>query len=118
MNRLTKKTFDKGTFEGKWFKELREMYGITDAKKIYLKLKEYEDIEELCEKIKTQTVYQKIYNGYNSQYITEDRFWDCSISYNFEARMIEIYNYECIDGLKVDDYGKMWSFDRRELENE
>lgn len=46
MERLTKKTFDKGTLEGHWFQELRSVYGATIAKKMYLKLKDYEDIDE------------------------------------------------------------------------
>ena len=113
MNRLTKKADNNIDYVYGNYIALNE-----PLKSIVNKLGKYEDIEELCEKVKTQTVYQKIYNGYNSQYITEDNFWDCSISYNFEMRLIEIYTYECIDGLKVDDYGKTWSFDRMELENE
>jgi len=113
MQRLTKKDKDhiggyapNGTYDIDWKANAFE------------KLGQYEDIEELCEKIKTQTIYQKIlYSGYNRYYITEDKFWDCSISYNFEARMIEIYQYEWVDGLKLDEYGTQWALTREDLEN-
>ena len=111
MNRLTKKDKDhiggyatNGTYDIGWKSNAFE------------KLGQYEDIEELCEKIKTQTVYQKIYKDNNNYYITEETFFDCSILYNFEKKCIEIYQYEWVDGLKLEHYGIEWSFNKEELE--
>jgi len=78
------------------------------------KLGEYEDIEELCEKMTQQPVYWKDYYGV----IREDNNEDCNALYNFKLNIIEIYEYDYKDYYKVDDYGKTWSFNRSDLENE
>lgn len=81
---------------------------------IYNKLSQYEDIEELCEKISLQKVYQKLDDGS----IIEDDYSDCSILYNFKENRFEMYEYDFINWLEIDKYKIEWAFSREELENE
>jgi len=82
--------------------------------KMFNKLSEYEDIEEICEKISKQIVYQKLNDGT----IIEENFWDCTVVYNFKTREIKIYEYDFRDSLEIDKIDIEWSFYRERLEND
>lgn len=80
------------------------------------KLCELEDIEELCEKMTTQFIYE-IYEGTGE--IDEKNYLECYALYNFKEKRIElIYGFEIEDWFKLDDYGKTWALTKDELENE
>ena len=76
------------------------------------KLGQLEDIEELCEKIVSQPIYEKyVDNGE----IHEEDYTEYRALYNFKERTIEIYGYEFINGFKLDNYGKTWALTKEKL---
>ena len=77
------------------------------------KLYEYENIEEFCEKIVSQTVYEKY--GYTDE-IHEEDFKDYTALYNFKERRIELYYEEYPIYFELDSYGEKWSFCCEDLE--
>lgn len=77
------------------------------------KLYEYENIEELCEKIVSQTVYEKY--GYTGE-IHEEDFKGYTALYNFKERRIELYYEEYPIYFELDSYGEKWSFCCEDLE--
>ena len=86
---------------------------ITKPDEVNKKLYEYENIEELCEKIVSQPVYEKYIDTgeiHKEYYIASDAL------YNFKERRIEIYEDGFITDFELDAYGKTWGFDKTELE--
>lgn len=82
---------------------------------VYEKLYEYENIEELCEKIVSQPVYEKYeYTGE----IHEEDFKGYTALYNFKERRIELYYEEYPIYFELDRYGKKWSFCCEDLEED
>lgn len=79
------------------------------------KLYEYENIEELCEKIVSQTVYEKY--GYTGEIYEED-FKGYTALYNFKERRIELYFWDYSVYFELDSYGKEWSFCCEDLEED
>lgn len=80
------------------------------------KLCELEDVEELCEKMVTQCIYE-IYGSIGE--IHEENYIGCQAVYNFKERTIELRDcFEIVNWFKLDDYGKTWALSRKELENE
>ena len=77
------------------------------------KLGRYEDIEELCEKIVSQPIYEKY--GDTDDIHKED-YKGYAALYNFKERRIELYGYEFINWFEVDNYGKTWALTKEELE--
>ena len=92
-----------------------ENYVNTDLTIAIDKLGQLEDIEELCEKIVSQPIYEKYED--NGQIHKED-YTEYRALYNFEERRIELYGYECINGFELDKYGKTWALTKEELEEE
>ena len=78
------------------------------------KLGRYEDIEELCEKIVSQPIYEKYED--NGKIHKED-YTEYKALYNFKERRIELYGYEFINWFEVDNYGKTWALSEEELRN-
>ena len=75
-----------------------------------------EDIEELCEKMTAQYVYE-IYGSMNE--IHELDYIGCHALYNFKEKRIEVLDcFEIVNWFKLDDYGKTWALTRKELDNE
>ena len=73
-----------------------------------------EDIEELCEKITTQSIYE-IYEDTGE--IDEKNYLECQALYNFKERAIELRDlFEIVNWYKLDDYGKTWALDKQTLE--
>ena len=110
MKRLTNKLryYDK---DGKI--EEAEVIKYLDMDEACKKLYEYENIEELCEKIVQQTVYEKYeYNGE----IHEEDFKGYTALYNFKERRIELYYEEYPIYFELDSYGEKWSFCCEDLE--
>lgn len=77
------------------------------------KLYEYENIEELCEKIVSQTVYEKYGD---TDEINEEDFNGYTALYNFKERRIELYFGDYSVYFELDSYGKEWSFCCEDLE--
>ena len=89
---------------------------IKDKKLAQEKLCELEDVEELCEKMVAQCVYE-IYGSMDE--IHEKNYIGCRATYNFKKRTIEIMDcFELINWFKLDDYGKNWALTKEELEND
>ena len=113
MNRLTKKegvitqTDKDGNITKNYFIEVK------DKDEAYKKLYELENIEELCEKIVSQTVYEKY--GYTGE-IHEEDFKGYEALYNFKERRIELYYEEYPIYFELDSYGEKWSFCCEDLE--
>ena len=79
----------------------------------YAKLADLEDIEELCEKMITQPIYE-IY--YGASEIHEVDYIGSDALYNFKEKRIEIVNcFEIENWFKLDDYGKTWALTKEEL---
>ena len=76
------------------------------------KLGQLEDIEELCEKIVSQPIYEK---SVDTGEIHEEDYTEYRALYNFKERTIEIYGYEFINGFKLDNYGKTWALTKEKL---
>ena len=128
MNRITKKLTPQACKKYNISEELITVYKhkyflILDEneqntyKSAFNKLGQYEDIEELCEKLEKQPFYVK-----NSWGIEKDDFInDFDILYSFKEKRIEIYNrsYGEYQGcLYIEDYGKNWAMTKKELEND
>lgn len=79
------------------------------------KLGQLEDIEELCEKIVSQPIYEKYVD--NGEIHIED-YTEYKAVYNFKERRIELYGYEFINGFEIDKYGKTWALTKGELNND
>ena len=79
----------------------------------YQELGKLEDLEELCEKIVSQPIYEKYED--NGQIHKED-YTEYQALYNFKERRIELYGYEIINGFEIDKYGKTWALTKEELE--
>ena len=103
--RLTKKN-DIGTYESR--KHQEDWANLCEANQ---KLGPLEDAEELCEEIVSQTVYIKCADGF----IYGDNYEDYKALYNFKKRRIEIYGWDFINYLDLDDYGKTWALTKVEL---
>ena len=76
------------------------------------KLGQLEDVEELCEKIVSQPIYEKYED--NGKIHKED-YTEYKALYNFKERRIELYGYEFINWLELDKYGKTWALTKEEL---
>ena len=89
-------------------------YDLEDHK-MYNKLEQYEDIEELCEKIREQKVYCILSYGAIWEY---DYTKNYDILYSFSEKEIEIFDYtgEYQRTFLIEEYGKEWSFDKEDLE--
>lgn len=110
MKRLTNKLrfYDK---DGKI--EEAKVIKYLDMDEACKKLYEYENIEELCEKIVSQTVYEKYeYTGE----IHEEDFTGYEALYNFKERRIELYSEGYPIYFELDRYGEKWSFCCDDLE--
>ena len=80
------------------------------------KLYQLENIEELCEKMVNQCIYE-IYGSMDE--IHEEDYTGCQASYNFKERTIEIRDcIEVVNWFKLDSYGKTCALTKEELENE
>lgn len=79
---------------------------------VYCKLQYLEDIEELCEKIVSQPIYEKYED--NGKIHKED-YTEYKALYNFKERRIELYGYEFINWFELDKYGKTWALDKEEF---
>lgn len=79
----------------------------------YIKLSKYEDIEEVCEKLVSQPIYEKYYN---TNEIHKEDYTDCRALYSFENNRIVLYRYNLVYYLELDQYGKTWAFTKEELE--
>ena len=77
------------------------------------KLGQLEDIEELCEKIVSQPIYEKYED--NGKIHKED-YTEYKALYNFKERRIELYGYEFINWFELDNYGITWALTKEELE--
>lgn len=79
----------------------------------YQELGKLEDLEELCEKMVSQPIYEKYED--NGEIHKED-YTEYQALYNFKKRRIELYGYEIINGFEIDKYGKTWALTKEELE--
>ena len=77
------------------------------------KLGQLEDIEELCEKVVSQPIYEKYED--NGKIHKED-YTEYKALYNFKERRIELYGYEFINWFELDNYGITWALTKEELE--
>lgn len=77
------------------------------------KLGQLEDVEELCEKIVSQPIYEKYED--NGKIHKED-YTEYQALYNFNERRIELYGYEFINRFELDKYGITWALTKEELE--
>ena len=110
MKRLTEKIhkFDKdGNIEV--VKHIKNL----DIDEACEKLYEYENIEELCEKIVSQPIYEKY--GDTDDIHKED-FTGYEALYNFKERRIELYFKDYSVYFELDSYGKEWSLCCEDLE--
>lgn len=92
-----------------------ENYVNTDLTLAIDKLGQLEDIEELCEKIVSQPIYEKYED--NGKIHKED-YTEYKALYNFKERRIELYGYEFINWFELDNYGITWALTKEELEEE
>ena len=106
--RLTEKTKN-GFYE---LKAGEEIYGEERGIRLVQVLGQYEDIEELCEKIASQPIYKKYIDDGE---IHEEDYIGEYVLYDFETRRIYIYGYEFVDRLALADYGKTWALTKEEL---
>lgn len=88
---------------------------ITKPDEVNKKLYEYENIEELCEKMISQPIYEKY--AYTGEIHKED-FTGYEALYNFKERRIELYDEGYPIYFELDSYGEKWSLCCEELENE
>lgn len=110
MKRLTNKLryYDK---DGK-IKEVKVIKYL-DMDEACKKLYEYENIEELCEKIVSQPIYEKYIDDGE---IYEEDYKGYTALYNFKERRIELYFGDYSVYFELDSYGKEWSLDKQTLE--
>lgn len=112
MNRLTERKTSYPSCDKNGNLTRVDYIEIKDKKLAEEKLCLLEDIEELCEKIVSQPIYEKyIDNGE----IHEEDYTEYRALYNFKERTIEIYDFEFINGFKLDNYGKTWALTKEEL---
>ncbi|MDY4828566.1 MAG: hypothetical protein SO187_02670 [Bacilli bacterium] len=112
MKRLTKKIhqFDKdGNIEV--VKIIKDLNIVEACEKLY----EYENIEELCEKMVSQPIYEKYGD---TDEIHEEDFKGYTALYNFKERRIELYYEEYPIYFELDSYGEKWSFCCEDLEED
>ena len=112
MKRLTEKIhqFDKdGNIEV--VKRIKDLNIDEACEKLY----EYENIEVLCEKIVSQTVYEKY--GDTGE-IHEEDYKGYTALYNFKERRIELYSKGYLIYFELDSFGKEWSFCCEDLEED
>lgn len=76
------------------------------------KLGQYEDIEELCEKIVSQPIYEKFKD---TGEIHKEDYTEYNAMYNFKMTRIEIYGYGFITYFDLEEYGKTRAFTKKEL---
>lgn len=76
------------------------------------KLGQLEDIEELCEKIVSQPIYEKYRD---TGEIHKENYSEYHALYNFKERRIEIFSCDFINWFELDEYGKFWAFTKEEL---
>ena len=110
MKRLTEKIhkFDKdGNIEV--VKHIKNL----DIDEACEKLYEYENIEELCEKIVSQPIYEKYED---TDDIQKEDFTGYEALYNFKERRIELYYEEYPIYFELDSYGEKWSLCCDDLE--
>lgn len=79
--------------------------------RVFNKLKQLEDVEEMCEKISKQPIYKKYLNT-----VCKEDYTSLHIAYDFSTNHIEMFCHEYEDTLSVEDYGKTWAFTKGELE--
>lgn len=116
MNRLTERKTSYISCDKNGNLEKVEYIEIKDKKLAEEKLCLLEDIEELCEKMITQSIYE-IYGSIGE--IHEENYIGCQAVYNFKERTIELVDcFEIVNWFNVDDYGKTWALTKEELENE
>lgn len=109
MNRLTKDL--RNQYKDYWYRE--DLERVCDREQIVLtELGQLEDIEDLCEKIVSQPIYEKYID---TGEIHEEDYTEYRALYNFKERTIEIYGYEFINGFKLDNYGKTWALTKEKL---
>ena len=75
------------------------------------KLGQLEDIEELCIKITTQPVYEKLPNAK----INKFDFTEYNSAYDFENKCIIVYKGSSAIVFFIKDYGKTWAMTKEEL---
>ena len=85
---------------------------VKDKDEAYKKLYELENIEELCEKMVSQTIYEK----YSTGEIHKEDYKGYEALYNFKERRIELYEEEFPYYFELDSYGKEWSLCCEDLE--
>lgn len=90
----------------------KEIYGEEDGIRLVQIVGQLEDIEELCEKIVAQPIYQKFID---TGEIHKKDYTEYYVLYNFAEKRIEIYGCEIITCLNVEDYGKTWALTKEEL---
>ena len=86
---------------------------ITKPDEVNKKLYEYENIEELCEKIVSQPIYEKYGD---TDEIHEEDFKGYTALYNFKERRIELDFEDYSVYFELDSYGKEWSLCCEDLE--
>ena len=77
------------------------------------KLGRLEDIEELCERVVNQPIYEKYADTHG---IHKEDYTDCRALYSFEFNRIELYLHDFVNYFELDQYGKTWAFTKEELE--
>ena len=116
INRLTERKTSYPSCDKKGNLTRVDYIEIKDKKLAEEKLCQLEDIEELCEKMTTQCIYE-IYGSIGE--IHKENYIGCQAVYNFKERTIELRDcFEIVNWFKLDDYGKTWALTKEELENE
>ena len=88
----------------------------TEGHSIYeqqYKLRDLENVEELCEKIVAKPIYEKYRD---TGEIHKEDYTECSALYSFEKKRIELYMYDFVNYFEIKDYGTWWALTREELE--
>lgn len=116
MERLTERKTNYPSCDKKGNLTQVDYIEIKDKKLAEEKLCLLEDVEELCEKMVSQSIYE-IYYGANE--IHEENYIECQALYNFKEKRIELVDcFEIEHWYKLDDYGKTWALRKEDLENE
>lgn len=76
------------------------------------KLGRLEDIEEVCEKLVSQPIYEKYADTHE---IHKEDYTECRALYSFEFNRIELYLWDFLMAFELDQYGKTWAFTKEEL---
>ena len=120
MNRLTERKIGYPSCDKKGNLTRVDYIEIKNKRLAQEKLCLLEDIEELCEKIVTQPIYERYENRYDdTSEIHEKNYTEFQALYNFKERTIELRDcFDIVNWFKLDDYGKTWSLTKEELENE